>query len=177
MALLDDVKLRLRITNVGYDDEISDLITEAKADLNLSGILASDDTDALIKRCIMLFVKLHFGWNNKDHDKLLASYNSLKEHLALSQDYAYYKATFTITDESTDAIQGVKIVVTHISNNKETVIYTDSSGVADFYLHKDNNYVYNITKSGYESDLNTEDEPNYFDLTSNATINITLGSA
>ena len=91
MALLDDIKLTLRISNTAFDSEITDLILAARSDLKLSGVLESkvnDDTDPLIKRAIIVYVKANFGWNNPDAERLQHSYNMLKIHLALSQEYA-----------------------------------------------------------------------------------------
>ncbi len=90
MPILDDIKIALRISNTAYDSEIDDLISAARADLRLSGILESkvdDDTDPLIKRAITVYVKAHFGWNNPDAEKLQQSYAMIKGHLALSQEY------------------------------------------------------------------------------------------
>lgn len=89
MAILDDVKTSLRISNTAYDTEITDLINAAKADLILSGVLNAKviDTDALIKRAVTTYVKADFGWNNPDSAKLKASYDSLKNHLTLSAEY------------------------------------------------------------------------------------------
>jgi len=91
MALLDDIKLTLRISNTAFDSEITDLISAARSDLKLSGVLESkvnDDTDALIKRAIVVYCKANFGWNNPDAEKLQQSYDMLKMHLSLSQEYA-----------------------------------------------------------------------------------------
>lgn len=90
--MLADVKTSLRITNnnTAFDGEVHDLILAAKSDLMLSGILeskANDDTDPLIKRAITVYVKANFGWNNPDAERLQQSYNMLKIHLALSQEY------------------------------------------------------------------------------------------
>ena len=90
MPILDDIKIALRISNTAYDSEINDLIAAARADLMLAGILlakANDDTDPLIKRAITVYVKANFGWNNPDSEKLQQSYDMLKAHLALSQEY------------------------------------------------------------------------------------------
>src|SRR5690606_13056035 len=92
MALLDDVKLALRISpdTTAYDGEVQDLIAEAKADLMLSGVTqekADDDTDPLIRRAIKTYVKANFGWDNPDADRLQRAYDLLKAHLTLSQDY------------------------------------------------------------------------------------------
>ena len=87
MPILDDNRIALRISNTAFDSEISDLISAAKKDLELSGILNVDETDPLIKRAITVYVKANFGWNNPDAEKLQQSYNMLKSHLALSQEY------------------------------------------------------------------------------------------
>lgn len=90
MAILDDCKLALRINNTVFDNEINDLINASRQDLILSGIAllkANDDTDALIKRAITIYVKANFGFDNPDSERLQQSYNSLKTSLALSTDY------------------------------------------------------------------------------------------
>ena len=78
------------ISNTAFDGEITDLISAARSDLKLSGVLESkvnDDTDALIKRAIVVYCKANFGWNNPDAEKLQQSYDMLKMHLSLSQEY------------------------------------------------------------------------------------------
>ena len=87
-----DIKTALRIStnNTAFDSEIADLIAAARADLMLAGVLlakANDDTDPLIKRAITVYVKANFGWNNPDAERLQQSYDMLKSHLALSQEY------------------------------------------------------------------------------------------
>ena len=99
MALLDDVKKALRIstTTTGFDGEVQDLIDAAKIDLSLSGVLAVDETDQLIKRAITTYVKAFFGYDNPDADRFAKSYDMLKQHLSLAADYACYAVTFTVT--------------------------------------------------------------------------------
>lgn len=89
MALLDDVKQALRISNVAYNTEITDLIESAKKDLQITGIPIEVilDTDPLIKRAITLYCKANYGYNNPDADRLLKAFDSLKTHLCLSGDY------------------------------------------------------------------------------------------
>jgi hypothetical protein len=109
--MLTEIKTYLRISNTAYDDEINDLIDAAKSDLKLSGVninktitetITPEPTeenpnlepveiqvmDPLIKRAIIIYVKANFGWNNPDAERLQQSYNMLKSHLALSQEYA-----------------------------------------------------------------------------------------
>ena len=91
MALLDDVKLALRISpdTTAYDGEVQDLIEAAKADLRLSGVDPAklDELDPLIKRAIVTYCKAHFGFDNPDAERLQRAYDMLKAHLTLSQDY------------------------------------------------------------------------------------------
>lgn len=86
MALIDDVKLALRITNTTHNTEITDLISAATADLTLAGIDTST-VDALIKRAIILYCKTHFGYDNPDADRIGEAYRLLKTHLSLAADY------------------------------------------------------------------------------------------
>ena len=90
MAMLDDVKIALRVTHTALDTEINDLIAAARQDLILSGVLsakANSTTDALIKRAVTTYVKAHFGYDNPDAERLVSAYSQLKMHLTLSGDY------------------------------------------------------------------------------------------
>jgi hypothetical protein len=87
MALLDDVKLALRISNTSYNSEITDLIEAAKLDLILSGVVNDDYTDSLLKRAIVIYCKANFGMSNPDSEKFQKSYDLLKSHLSLAADY------------------------------------------------------------------------------------------
>ena len=90
MALLDDIKVAMRITTDLFDGELHDLIAAAKSDLKLSGVdptKAEDDTDPLIKRAITTYVKANFGWDNPDAERLERAYDMIKAHLTLSQEY------------------------------------------------------------------------------------------
>jgi len=87
MALLDDVKKALRVSNAAHDVEIADLISAAQKDLEITGVNNVDVTDALIKRAIVTYCKAYFGYDNADSEKLVSAYHSLKAHLSLSGDY------------------------------------------------------------------------------------------
>ena len=87
--ILDDFKAILRISTDALDVEVQDLIDSAIADLILSGV-AEDKaitTDPLIKRAVSIYCKAHFGLFNADSEKYQRSYDSLKTHLTLSQEY------------------------------------------------------------------------------------------
>jgi len=87
MALLDDVRLSLRITTTTLDDEIQDLIDACLLDLDISGIEVITEGDALIKRAIKLYVKSDYAQDQDEQKRYNAAYESLKKHLVLSNDY------------------------------------------------------------------------------------------
>ena len=163
MALIDDIKVLLRISNTAYNTEIADLILSAKADLELSGVNSEKilDTDTLIKRAISTYVKANFGLNNPDTEKLQRSYDMLKSHLSLSLDYSRYAITFSVTDNNT-AVDEATIVF-----NGETK-KTGAAGTVVFYAFKGYNYEYTVSKAGYVS------QEDNVDVTASVTIDIAL---
>lgn len=168
MAIIDDVKTSLRISNIAYNNEITDLINAAIADLKLSGITAESavDTDPLIKRAITTYVKANFGWNNPDADRLQKSYDMIKAHITLSADYAFFAITFTITDSTTtDPIRNAEVTFDSVTKT------TDASGQAGFYVREGNNYEYIVMADGYESDA---DDDNLVDVSASQTVAISL---
>lgn len=95
MALLEEIKPILRISNTSMDLEVQDLIESAKMDLKISGINIDktvvinevEEIDPLIKRAIVLYCKGHFGYDNPDAGRFIESYEKLRDHLSLSTDY------------------------------------------------------------------------------------------
>lgn len=178
MAILDDVKIILRITNTAYNTAISDLILAAKTDLSISGVYeAINETDPLIKRAIMLYCKANFGYDNPDTDRLQQSYEMLKSHLSLSADYAYYAVTFTVTNESDEAIRVAMVKFVQYTDDEATTEqtkYTDENGQCIFYVRAGSNYKYEITADDYTSD---DDEDNLVDVSESTEIEITLTGA
>ena len=87
-TLLDKCKLYIRKFKADVlDEEVQDLIDAAQADLRISGVVNQPSSDPLIIRAITTYVKGHFGYENKDSEKFLLSYESLKIHLALCSEY------------------------------------------------------------------------------------------
>lgn len=94
MALLDDVKIALRISssNAVFDNEINTLIKAARLDLIQAGVSESivnkdTGTDALIIRAIITYAKANFGYDNPEADRFNNAYIMLKQHLSLYGDY------------------------------------------------------------------------------------------
>lgn len=87
--MLDSVKLAVRVKNTAYDLELTDLIEACKADLKRVGIKDEkiNSDDALIKRLILIYCKMNFGFDNSDFKQLQSSYNDLRDSLSLNKDY------------------------------------------------------------------------------------------
>ena len=80
----------LRISNTAFDSEITDLVSAARDDLVLGGVIpprAQDESDMLIKRAIGTYVKAEFGLDNEDAEKYKAAYNELKNRRLVSDKY------------------------------------------------------------------------------------------
>lgn len=87
--MLNKVKLALRRSGkvTVLDEEILDLIEEAKLDLETSGVVNINEEDPLIRKAIKTYCKANFGLENKDSEKYENSYESIKNKLALCGDY------------------------------------------------------------------------------------------
>lgn len=172
-TLLDEVKTALRISSTATDTEIDDLILAAKADLQLCGLLGEFIlvTDALIKRAIVTYCKANFGWDNPEADRFQRSYDMLKNHMSLSLDYAFYAVTFTVVDDSAVAIDEAMILF------DGTTKYTNTSGIAIFYVRAGNNYEYQITHEDYADYVDSEGEWYNVDITASTAISITMSDS
>lgn len=87
--LVEKIRQRVRLTTNALDDEISDLIEEAQADLKLSGVAEDKivDTDPLILRAISTYCRAYYEGDNVKAERLQQSYEMIKRHLCLSADY------------------------------------------------------------------------------------------
>ena len=84
--MLEKVKTALRITTDAFDEELTDLIEEAKADLGIAGVVVPSGLDALITGAIIVFCKMSFGLP-EDYDKLKRSYDEKKAQLSNATGY------------------------------------------------------------------------------------------
>lgn len=83
--MLNKVKTALRIATDRFDNEISDLIESAKADLGIVAEIVNED-DALTRQAIITYCRLHFGQPD-DYDRLERSYNEQKAQLRANPNY------------------------------------------------------------------------------------------
>ena len=84
--ILASVKLALRVTTNAFDSELNDLIEAAQADLGIAGITNTDTADALIRRAVTTYCRLHFGQPD-DYDRLKKSYDEQKAQLSMATGY------------------------------------------------------------------------------------------
>lgn len=91
MTMLERVKVANRITTDAYDEELTELIGEATADLRLKGITETRESDTNIRRAIVLYCSIHHG-QREDRDMLQKAYDDLKSRLGMSTGYTYWGA-------------------------------------------------------------------------------------
>ena len=86
MATLDKVKMGLRISTTAYDEELSDLITAAKLDMGIAGVVVPSALDEIVTRAIITYCKMSFGLP-EDYDRLKMSYDEQKAQLVTATGY------------------------------------------------------------------------------------------
>lgn len=92
MALLDKVKTACRVSSAAYDEELTDLIGSALADLGITDIkaalLVDTDPEPLIRKAVITYCRMNFGYQDEDaYKRLKASYDEQKSQLLMSSDY------------------------------------------------------------------------------------------
>lgn len=86
--MLTKVKNSLRIDGDEHDDELQDLIDEAKSLLKEVGVHESKikDTDPLIRKACVSYCKANFGIDDK-RDKFEWSFEEMRKLLAMLSSY------------------------------------------------------------------------------------------
>lgn len=92
MALLNDVKVACRVASDAFNDELTDLIASALADLGITDIkatlLVDADPDPLIKQAVITYCKMNFGFQSDGYyARLKASYDEQKAQLLMASGY------------------------------------------------------------------------------------------
>ena len=90
--LLDACRVALRIPAfvTDYDEEISDVIEAARAELVAGGVAyakAHDDSDGRVRLAIKVYVKANFGMDNPDSERFMKSFDAMLT--SMSGDSAY----------------------------------------------------------------------------------------
>ena len=88
MALLNDVKMALRVTTEAYDTELTELINSAQKDLGIAGVEVPEN-DAVVNTAIKTYCKINFGTPNPANwEYLKKSYDEQKAQLSTSSTYS-----------------------------------------------------------------------------------------
>ena len=90
MTVLEDIRRALRLTTDAYDAELESLQEAALLDLQIAGVV-TESGDALIKRAVITYVRLHFGTPD-DYDRIKASYDEQKAQLSMATGYTDWGA-------------------------------------------------------------------------------------
>lgn len=84
--MLEQVKLAMGITTNAYDEEIQSLIDAAMFDLDIAGVEAEANCNALVKRAVITYCRMMFH-SPADFDNLRWAYESLKGQMAIATGY------------------------------------------------------------------------------------------
>ena len=84
--MLASAKMALRISTDVFNPEILQLLEAALLDMGVAGVMIPSETDELVRRAAITYVRMHFGQPD-DYDRLKASYDEQKGQLATCTGY------------------------------------------------------------------------------------------
>ena len=90
--ILDACRAALRIPDFvnDYDEEISDVIEAARAELVAGGVSeakANDDSDGRVRLAIKVYVKANFGMDNPDAERFMRSFDAMLTSMSGDSSY------------------------------------------------------------------------------------------
>ena len=85
-VLLPEAKLWIRRSSASLDSEVEQTVAACLMDMGIVGIKNVDAEDPLIQQATKLYLKAHFGYDDKS-EKWAAAYEHLKASLSLSGAY------------------------------------------------------------------------------------------
>jgi hypothetical protein len=90
-ATLTKIKTAMRITTDAFDDEISDLVDAALADLRIAGVRGTNValSDPLVLRAVITYCRLSFG-EPDEYDRLKRSYDEQKAQMSMATGYTIW---------------------------------------------------------------------------------------
>jgi hypothetical protein len=90
-ATLTKIKTAMRITTDAFDDEISDLVDAALADLRIAGVRGTNValSDPLVLRAVITYCRLNFG-EPDEYDRLKRSYDEQKAQMGMATGYTIW---------------------------------------------------------------------------------------
>lgn len=88
LTLLQKCKNALGVTDTEYDDELTDLIAAAKADLGIAGVTKNTvEDDPLIRKAILTYVSMEWNIAAPEHQALSERYDVQKKQLMSATGY------------------------------------------------------------------------------------------
>lgn len=97
-ALLQKVKLAIRIKHAALDDEILDNIQACLLDLRVHGIVHKDETDVLIQNAVKLYCRAEYTEDLELSDKLRERYVELRDCLKAAEGYGWKDEVVEVVD-------------------------------------------------------------------------------
>lgn len=90
-ATLTKIKTAMRITTTAFDDEITDLVNAALADLRIAGVRGTNValSDPLVLRAVITYCRLSFG-EPDEYDRLKRSYDEQKAQMSMATGYTIW---------------------------------------------------------------------------------------
>ena len=86
MALIDDIKVSLRVTSGVFDSEVRGLVEAARFDMERAGVdpsllaldpISEDLENEFVKQAVRCYAKAHFGYDNPEADRFDESYRRI----------------------------------------------------------------------------------------------------
>ena len=106
MALIDDVKVALRVTTDAMDSEVQMLVDAALADMRRvhvrEELLDEDDMAPLVKSAVCLYAKARFGYDNDEAEMFDESYRQLVADF-LNSPTSYMRSPDEEGEDGTDS--------------------------------------------------------------------------
>lgn len=84
--MIDKIKVSLRIKHAQADEDLQDIISACKMDLQRVGVTKTTDDDFLIIQAVKLYVKWHWDFEGQA-DRYRKAYEALRDSLSLCGDY------------------------------------------------------------------------------------------
>lgn len=85
-VLFNRVKRSLRVSAAAFDDEIKDLISAAKREMERAGIVVDESND-LTRQAIIQYCKSRFGYDNKEAERFERNFHEMLKAMSLSGEF------------------------------------------------------------------------------------------
>ena len=84
--MLEAVKRALALKTDAYDEQLEGLIAAGLKDMEIAGVVISDETDPIVLQAIITYCRMSFK-SPDDYDRLRASYETQKGQLRIATGY------------------------------------------------------------------------------------------